>query len=95
MRVRLHFGWWWLCVRPCQFGGAQFLIYDCVSVVESQFVNLSAGFPELKVRFSEVVFEVIPWLVRWIGTFPRLSVVFENLFFVENNKCEVNCLTMG
>ena len=34
------------------------LIYDCVAVVEAKCVDCSAGFSEIKVRFSEVVLEI-------------------------------------
>ena len=75
------------------------LIYDGVGigvgVVESQFINRYAGFPELKVSFSEVVFEVIPCFVRQICAFPRPDVVFENSLLVENNEGKVHCLTLG
>ena len=71
------------------------LIYNAVDVVESQFVNRFAGFSELKVSFSEVVFEVIPCFVRHIGMFPRLYIVFKNSLFVEDSKGEVYCLTLG
>ena len=61
------------------------LIYNGVGVVESQFVNRSAGLPELKVSFSEAVFEIIPCFVLRIGAFSRPDVVFENSLFVEDN----------
>ena len=51
------------------------LIYDGIGVVEAQFVNCSAGFPEFKASFSEVVFEIFPSLVRQVGAFPRPDVV--------------------
>ena len=41
-------------------GAHHHLIYDGVGVVEAQFVNLSAGFHEFKVRFLEVVLEIFP-----------------------------------
>ena len=71
------------------------LIYNSVGIVEAQFVNCSAGFPKFKVSSSEVVIEVIPCFVRWIGAFPRPDVVFENLLSVEDNKGEVYFLTLG
>ena len=71
------------------------LIYDGVGVVEAQFVNPSASFPEFKVSFTEVVLEVIPCFVRHIGEFPRLDVVFESSLSVEDNKGKVYCLTLG
>ena len=71
------------------------LIYDGVGVVEAQFVNCSAGFPEFKVSFSEVVLEFSPSLVCRIGAFPRPDVVFEYFFSVEDNKGEVYCLALG
>ena len=70
------------------------LIYDVFGVVEVQFVNCSVGFPELKVNFLEVVFEVIPCFVRQIGEFPRPDVVFKNSLFVEDNEGKVYCLTL-
>ena len=63
--------------------------------MEFQFVNRVAGFPEFKVIFSEVLLEVFPCFLRWIGTFPRLDVVFEDLLYVEDNEGEVYCLTLG
>ena len=71
------------------------LIYYGVGVVESQFVNCAAGFPEFKVIFSEVVLEVVPCFVCHIGAFPCLYVVFENSLSVEDNEGEVYCLTLG
>ena len=71
------------------------LIYVGVGVVEAQFVNSSAVLPDLKVRLSEVVFEVIPCFVRRVGVFPHLDVVFENSLFLEDNEGEVYCLTLG
>ena len=61
------------------------LIYNGVGVVEAQFVNSSAGFPEFKVRFSEVLLEIFPSLVRQIGAFPRPDVVFEDFLSMEDN----------
>ena len=63
--------------------------------METQFVNLPAGFPDFKVIFSEVVFEVIPYFVRRIGEFPRPDVVFEDSFLVEDNEGKVYCLSLG
>ena len=71
------------------------LIYDGVGLVEVQFVNCSAGFPEFKVSFLEVVFEVIPCFVLRIGAFPRPDVVFENSLSMEDYEGEVYCLTMS
>ena len=45
--------------------------------------------------FFEVVLEVIPCFVRWIGAFPRPYVVFEDSLYVEDNKGEVYFLTLG
>ena len=70
-------------------------IYNGVGVVESQFVNRSAGFPELKVRFQEFLFEVIPYFVHCIYAFSHPDVVLENLFSVEDNEGKVYFLTLG
>ena len=69
-------------------------IYDGVGIVESQFVNRFAGFSELKVSFSEVVFEVIPCFVRRIGVFSRSDVIFENSLFVKDNEGNFYFLTL-
>ena len=58
------------------------LIYNGVGVLEAQFINSSAGFPEFKVSFLEVVLEIFPILVCRIGAFPRPEVVFEDLLSV-------------
>ena len=71
------------------------LIYDGVGVVESQFVNCVACFPEFKVRLSEVVLEVVPFFILRIGAFPRTYVVFEDSISVEDNEGKVYCLTLG
>ena len=71
------------------------LIYDGFGVVESQSVNCSVGFPDLKVSFLEVVFEVIPYFVLRIGEFPRPDVVFENSLFVEDNEGKVYYMTLA
>ena len=71
------------------------LIHDIVGVVEAQFVNRSDGFPEFKVSFLEVVFEIYPILVRRIGAFPRLDIVFEDYLSVEDNEGEVYCLALS
>ena len=63
--------------------------------MESQFINCSSSFPEFKVSFSEVMFEVIPCFVRRIVAFPCLDVVFEDSLFVGDNKGRVYCLTLG
>ena len=70
-------------------------IYDVVGVVEAQIVNYSAGFPEFKLSFSEVILEVIPCFVRQIGEFPLLNVVFENSLSAEDNEGDVYFLTLG
>ena len=70
------------------------LIYDGAGVVESQFVNRSAGLYELKVSFLEVVLEIIPCFLRRSGLFPHTDVVFENSLFVEDNECKVYYLTL-
>ena len=54
------------------------LVYNGVALVESQFVNRSAGFPEFKASFLEVVLEVISCFVLRIGAFTRLNVIFED-----------------
>ena len=71
------------------------LIYDGVGVVESQYVNPSTGFYDIKVIFPEVVFEIIPYFVRRIGAFPRTDVVFKKSLFVEDNEGTVYCLSLG
>ena len=58
------------------------LIYDGVGIVGAQFINRSTSFPDFKVSFSEVMFEVIPCFVLRIGAFPCPDVVFENSLFV-------------
>ena len=62
-----------------------YLIYDSVGVAEAKFVDLSAGFSEIKVSFSEVVIEIIPSFVLRSGAFPCTDVVFEHSLFVEDN----------
>ena len=74
--------------------GHHHFIYDCICVVEDNFVNCSVGFPEFRVSFSEVVIGVIPCFVHRIGAFPRPDVVFEDLLSMEDNKGEVYCLTL-
>ena len=71
------------------------LICNGVGVMEAQFVNRSAGFPEFKVSFLEVALEFIPCFVLRIGASPRPDVVFEDSLYVEDNKGEVYCLTLG
>ena len=58
------------------------LIYYGVGITEAKFVDCSAGFSELKVSFSEVVFEIFPSFVRRSAAFPLMDVVFENYLFV-------------
>ena len=71
------------------------LICNGVGVVEAQFVNCSAGFPEFKVSFLKVVFDVIPCFLRCIIAFTCPDVIFENSLFAEDNEGEVYCLTLG
>ena len=73
------------------------LIYNSFSIgiVESQFVYCYSGFHGFRVSFLEVVFEVISCFVRRIGAFPCPDVVFEDSFFVVDNKGEFYCLTLG
>ena len=109
LRLGLHRGVGMIggCKFSCMLGGGScafvlvdlealhHFIYDGVDVLESQFVNHYASFSDLRVSFSEVVFEIIPFFIRLICAFPRTDVVFENSLFVEDNKGKVYCLTLG
>ena len=56
------------------------LVHNGVGVVEAQFIHFPSNFPEFKVSFSEVIFEIVSCFVRLVCTFPRPDVVFEDLF---------------
>ena len=55
------------------------LVDNDVGVVEAEFINSTSRFLELKVRFAEVVFEVVPHFVCLVCALPRLDVIFEDL----------------
>ena len=71
------------------------LIHDGLGVVESQFVNRSPGLSDFKVRFTEVVFKIVPCFVRLAGAFPRPDVVFEYSLPVEDNKGNIYYLILS
>ena len=58
------------------------LIYNDVGVVESKFSNSYTSLSDIKVGLSEVVFEMLPSIVRRSGVFPRTDFIFENSFFL-------------
>ena len=43
----------------------------------------------------EVMFEIVPCVVRLVCAFPRPDVVFENSLPVEDDEGEVYCLTLS
>ena len=89
-----------LCGCGCAFilvdlEAHHYLVHNGVGIVESQFVNCSSSFSELKVIFTEVMFKIVPCFVRLVGAFPRPDVVFEDSLPVEDNEGEVYFLTLS
>ena len=55
-----------------------YLVHNGVGVVESEFVNRTSCFYELKANFGEVMFEVVPrfyaWFVRFLARMSYLKI---------------------
>ena len=54
------------------------LFHNGVGVVKDDFINHTSCFPEFKVSFTEVVFEVVPCFVCLVCALPRSDVIFED-----------------
>ena len=89
-----------MCVCGCAFilvelEARQHLFYDGVGAVEAQFANRYSSFSEFKVSFAEVMLEIVPCIVLWVGAFPRPDVIFEYSLPIEDNEGEVCFLTLS
>ena len=71
------------------------LVHNGVGVVKAQCINCPSSLTELKVSFAEVMFEIVPSFVRLVCVLPILDVIFEDSLSVEDNKGEVDCLTLS
>ena len=71
------------------------LVQNGVGVVKNQCINCPSGLSEFKVRFAEVMFEIVPNFVRLVCELPRSDVIFEDLLPVEDNEGEVDFLTLS
>ena len=55
------------------------LFHNGVGVVKIEFINCTPCFPEFKVSFAEVIFEVVPCVVCLVCLLPHSYVIFEYL----------------
>ena len=71
------------------------LVHNGVGIVKAEFINHTSCFPEIKVSFAEVMFEVVPCSVCLVCSLPRLDFIFEYSLSVKDDEGEVDCLTLS
>ena len=71
------------------------LVHNGVGVMKSQFINFTSSFSEFNVSFAEFMFEIVPCFVRLVCALPCLDIIFEDSLPVEDDKGEVDFLTLS